>query len=176
MKIFFSHAVGTWDGPIAARLRAVAAVYDIAIMLPDRVRVVHNGLFAETKAKIKQADALISLVTRSASFESIRLVNLELECAMQIGKPAMALVESGFQFESPENSQVVYFDRSDPTAHEPHLVKALQNLKAQQSSQDLTALGWISNIVLGLVALTDFLTDENEISASQSSRSANRRY
>lgn len=149
MKVFLSHALGPWDGPIAARLRAVAAAYDISILLPDRTQMIHNGLPADTQSKIREADAVIALVTNSTPPDAIRLVNLELQYAAQIRKPVIALFELGVQFEPGLNSQVVYFNRSDPTAHETHLMNALDHIRQQmQLKQNLTALGWIAGMPL----------------------------
>jgi len=162
VKVFLSYAVGPWDGPIAARLRAVSAAYDISILLPDRTQVLHNGLSADTQTKIRNADAVIALVTDSAPTEILRLASLELHYAAQIQKPIILLVELGVQFQSALNSQMVFFDRSDPTAHEAHLVNALKYLREQKPTQNLTALGWITSIALGLVALSEeALIDEN---------------
>jgi hypothetical protein len=53
MRVFLSYAVGPVDASIAARLRAVAAAYDVAILLPDRTVSPTNGLTSDTLKKIK---------------------------------------------------------------------------------------------------------------------------
>ena len=160
MKVFLSYAVGPWDAPIAARLRAVAAVYDISILLPDRTQVLHNGLPSDTQAKINDADAVIALVTNTASADAIDLVNLELQNAAQARKPIIALVEEGVQLHTMPLTQVVYFNRYDPTVHETLLVQALNHIRSEQIKQNWTALGWIAGIALGLVALSEMFSDE----------------
>lgn len=160
MKVFLSYGVGPWNGPIPARLRAVAAIYDISILLPDRTQVLHNGLPSDTKLKIGEADAVIVLVTNTAPADAIDLVNLELQNATQSHKPIIALVEEGVQFQSMPIDQVVYFNRSDPTVHETLLVGALNHIRSEQVRQNWTALGWIAGIALGLVALSQGSGDE----------------
>jgi len=160
MKVFLSYAVGPWDGPIPARLRAVAAVYDISILLPDRTQLLQNGLPSDTQAKISEADAVIVLATNTAPADAIDLVNLELQNASQARKPIIALVEEGVQVQSMPVDQVVYFNRYDPTVHETLLVAALNHIRSEQVRQNWTALGWIAGIALGLVALSQMSSDE----------------
>jgi hypothetical protein len=160
VRVFLSYAVGPWDGPIPARLRAVAAVYDISILLPDRTQMLHNGLPSDTQAKISQADAVIALVTNTASTEAIDLVNLELQNAAQVRKPIIALVEEGVQLQPMPVTQVVYFNRFDPTLHETLLVGALNQIRSEQIKPNWTTLGWIAGIALGLVALSQMSSDE----------------
>ena len=161
MKVFLSYAVGPWDTPIAARLRAVAAAYDIVILLPDRTQTVHNGLPLDTQQKIRESDAVIALVTNTATPDAVHLVNNELQTAGQARKPIIGLVEFGAVQVNPTPSiQLVYFDRSNPTAHETHLMNALNHIRQQKSKNDLTALGWIAGIALGLIALSSLIGDE----------------
>lgn len=160
MKVFLSYAVGPWDTPIAARLRAVAAAYDITILLPDRTQIIHNGLPLDTQEKIRESDAVIALVTNTAPPEAIYVVNSEVQTAAQAGKPVIFLAESGVHIKAGTVTQVVYFDRSNPTAHETHLMNALAEIRAQKSKSDSTALGWIAGIALGLIALSLIGDDE----------------
>jgi len=161
MDVFLSYAVGSWDAPIAARLRAVAAAYDIAILLPDRTQIIHNGLSVDTQEKIKESDAVIALVTNTTTPDAIDVVNRELAIATQFRKPVIGLVElGGIQIQPAVDTQVVHFDRSNPTAHEPDLMNALAHIRQQKSKNDLTALGWIAGIALGLIALGTLLPDE----------------
>jgi hypothetical protein len=57
-------------------------------------------------------------------------------------------------------TQVVYFNRYDPTAHEALLVGALNQIRSEQIKPNWTALGWIAGIALGLVALSQMSSDE----------------
>jgi hypothetical protein len=160
MKVFLSYAVRQVDAAIAARLRAVAAAYDITILLPDRTLTTNNGLATDTLKKIKQSDAIIGLLTRSAQVSSVNLVNLELQAAEQEGKPIIALVEKDVSVQGFPESQIVYFNPSIPHAHEPALVHVLEEINQRQQKKDFTALGWIAGIALGLVALGELLGDE----------------
>jgi 16S rRNA G1207 methylase RsmC len=162
VKVFLSYAVGPGDAPIAARLRAVAAVYDISILLPDRTLMLHNGLPTDTQSKIREADAFIVLATNTAPADAMELVNLELQYATQARKPIIALVEEGVRLSSIPVAQVVYFNRYDPTVHETLLVGALNHIRNEQVKQNWTALGWIAGIALGLVALSEMFSDEKE--------------
>jgi hypothetical protein len=161
MKVFLSYAVGQSDAPFAARLRAVAAAYDIVILLPDRTHITNNGLTNDTVKKIRQCDAVIGLLTRTAQVVLLNLVNLELQTAFQLGRPIIPLIEQGIQFQALPNMQIVYFNRYDPTAHEASLLHVLEQIRQQQQrKKELTALGWIAGIALGLVALSELSGDE----------------
>ena len=161
MKVFLSYAVGHLDSSFAARLRAVAAAYDIAILLPDRTDVTRNGLSSDTLTKIKQSDAVIALVTGTTSRDSSTLVNLELQAAGQGNKPIIALMEEGVQFQAAPGTSLIKFSRYDPTAHEASLMAVLQQIKNQQLwKKDLTALGWVAGIALGLIALSELFNSE----------------
>lgn len=161
MNVFLSYAVGQMDAPIASRLRAVAAAYDISIILPDRTRTSHSGLSAETQKKIKQSDAVIALVTKTAPTELIKIVNLELQAAKQAGKPIIPLIEEGVPIQFASGNQIVYFNRFMPASYESSLKSMLEQLRQhQQWKKDLTALGWIAGIALGLAALSELVGDE----------------
>lgn len=161
MNVFLSYAVGQWDATMAARLRAVAAAYDISILLPDRSYVTNNSLTADTRKKIKQSDAVIVLVTKTAPQWATNLVNLEMQAAALENKPIIPLIEQGIPFQGISNNQLVYFDRLNPSAHEASLMEVLKQIRSQQQrKKDLTTLGWIAGIALGLVALSEFVGDE----------------
>jgi nucleoside 2-deoxyribosyltransferase len=162
MKVFLSYAVGYSDATIAARLRAVAAAYDISILLPDRTQPFINGLPADTIQKLNQCNAVIALVTQTAPPEAKAVVNFELQAAARYFKPVIALVEYGIQIQGVSENQIVHFNRLNPTAHEQQLMSALEQVRQQQQQwkNDLTALGWIAGIALGLVALSELLSDK----------------
>lgn len=161
MNVFLSYAVAAIDLPTGALLRAVAARYNISILLPDRTQISHNGIGADTQDKIRRSDAVIALVTKAAPISSINVVNLELQIAAQLGKPVIPLVESGVQIQPAPNTQIVYFNSFDLTAHEKQLDQALANINRQQQlKQGLTALGWIAGIALGLIALNELVGDK----------------
>lgn len=160
MNVFLSYAVAALDTPIAARLRAVAAAYDISILLPDRTQLNHDGLPSETQTRIQSSDAVIALVTVTASPNLIALVNAELRAAVQLEVPVIALIEQGIHIEAAPETHVVYFDRFLPTAHEQQLGVALSKIQQRKQSQDsLSALGWIAGIALGLIALSEIVGD-----------------
>jgi hypothetical protein len=161
MKVFLSYAVGQLDSSFAARLRAVAAAYDVVILLPDRTWISNNGIETETQSKIKESDAVIALVTATSDAAGWNQVNFELQAATHARKPVIALVEKGVQFQGAPGTQLIQFNRYDPTAHEASLVAVLAQIKQQaQWKKDLTALGWIAGIALGLVALTELFDRE----------------
>ena len=161
MNVFLSYAVAPFDTPIAARLRAVAAAYDISILLPDRNHPVQNGVPIDTQTKIKSSDAVIALITSTASDYLVNVVNLELQAAAQSRKPVIVLIEQGVQLKAAPGTQIVYFNRFEPAAHEKPLVDALANIRQQQQwKQNLTALGWIAGIALGLIALSELVSDK----------------
>lgn len=161
MNVFLSYAVAPFDTPMAARLRAVAAAYDISILLPDRNQVLQNGLTIDTQTKIRSSDAVIALITTMASSQLVNSVNLELQAAAQSGKPIIALIEQGVQIQAAPGTQIVYFNRFEPAAHEKPLMDALANMRQQQQwKQGLIALGWIAGIALGMIALSELIDDK----------------
>jgi hypothetical protein len=160
MNVFLSYAVGPTDGPIPARLRAVAAAYDISILLPDRTHISPDRVTADTLTKIQASDAVIALVSRTANVGLVNLVNLELQAAAQANKPIIALMEEGVPFQGAAKTHLVYFDRFNPTAHESSLMTALEEIRRQKWKQDLTSLGWIAGIALGLIALSQLFSDD----------------
>jgi hypothetical protein len=161
MRVFLSYAVGPVDSTIAARLRAVAAAYDISILLPDRTQMDFNKLAPDTLKKIQQSDAVIALMTGGAQFTSINVVNLELATAQQQEKPIIALVEQGVPVQGVPDNQVVRFNPLIPHQHEPALMEVLQQIERRQRKKDFAvALGWIAGIALGLVALSELVGDK----------------
>lgn len=160
MRVFLSYAVGPVDATIAARLRAVAAAYDVAILLPDRTQPANDELTSDTLKKIRQSDAIIGLLTRGAQVASVNVVNHELGAAAQNSKPIIALVEQGVSVQGVPENQIVYFNPLIPHQHEPRLMEVLDQIRQQQQKKDLTALGWIAGIALGLVALSELLGDK----------------
>jgi hypothetical protein len=124
--------------------------------------VLHNGLPSDTQGKIRQADAVIALATNTAPSDAINLVHLELQNATQSRKPIIVLVEEGVRLPATPLTQVVYFNRYDPTVHETLLVSALNHIRNAQVKENWTALGWIAGIALGLVALSEMFSDEKE--------------
>lgn len=160
MKVFLSYAYGQLDAPIAARLRAVAAAYDIAILLPDRTQPANEPTL-DTLQKIIQSDAVIALVTQTAPISARNLVAYELQRATEFQKPIIPLVEQGIPLIGIPDSKIVYFNRQNPTAHESSLMITLNQIRQeQQKKKDLTALGWIAGIALGLLVLNELSGDK----------------
>lgn len=160
MKVFLSYAVGQLDAPIAARLRAVAAAYDISILLPDRTQATRGGISIDIRDKIKECDAVIALVTKTAQVAAVNFVNLEVQAAARVGKPVIALIEEGVPVQNIPANQIVHFNRSQPTAHEASLLSVLNQIRSKKRKDDFTALGWIAGIALGLVALSELASEE----------------
>jgi nucleoside 2-deoxyribosyltransferase len=160
MKVFLSYAVGQLDAPIAARLRAVAAAYDISILLPDRTQAMRGDISMDIQGKIKESDAVIALVTKTAQIAAVNFVNMEVQAAARAGKPVIALIEQGVPVQNIPANQIVNFNRSEPTAHEASLLNVLNQIRSKKRKDDLTALGWIAGIALGLVALSELASEE----------------
>jgi len=161
VNVFLSYAVAPFDTPIAARLRAVSAAYDISILLPDRNQVLQNGLSPDTQAKIKTSDAVIALITTMAPSHLVDVVILEWQAATQSGKPVIALIEQDAPIQLAPGTQIVYFNRNEPAAHEKLLVEALANIRQQEQwKQNLSALGWVAGIALGMIALSELVSEK----------------
>ena len=157
MNVYLSYAVGPIDAAIPARLRAVAAAYDISILLPDRTTF---ALPSDAINKIKQSDAVIALATVSADSMMISLLNQDLLIATQERKPIISLVEEGMPFQADARTHVVYFNRYNYARHEASLINVLSQLRNEKKEKNLTALGWIAGIALGLVALSALIDDK----------------
>ncbi|MCW5968412.1 MAG: hypothetical protein KIT57_07845 [Blastocatellales bacterium] len=153
MKVFLSHSVSPHDAPVAARLRAVAATYDITLLLPEREHNYRQGrLTAEVRKQIRSSDAVIALATINALWD--QSLALEISEAAQAGKPIIALVEFGVATNNIPTPNIVHFNRHNPTAHDRELVEVLKRIQSQIGAQQvMNALGWIAGIALGLVAL-----------------------
>jgi hypothetical protein len=156
MKVFLSHAMSEHDAPIAARLRAVAAAYDIQILLPDRTR--NNGPTRTTLQEISQSDAVVALVTGQTA--QINSVNQELRYAAKGKKPIIALVEPPSQIRGVADNQIVTFDRGNPYGHEQQLINVLENIRQKNQGKLWSTLGWIAGIALALAALGALTTNE----------------
>lgn len=157
MKVFLSYATSPQDAPIAARLRAVAAVYDIQILLPDRTT--RRSLTKRNLTHLAQSDAIVALITNNAT--QVDAVNLELQEAVKLNKPIIALVEAENLIQGLAKNQIVIFDRDNPTSHEHQLMAALKRISSQQKQEEVSSvLGWLAAIALGLVALNVLTTDE----------------
>ncbi len=161
MKVFLSHAVGPLDASIPARLRAVAAAYDIEILLPERPQWSSNEVSGDSINKVALSDAVIALATTTANYNDISLLNRELQMAAQLKKPVVTLIEQGVALQAPPNTYIINFNRRDYRFHEQSLFNVLSQMRNQQQQQTtITALGWIAGIALGLVALGALFGDE----------------
>ena len=137
------------------------AAYDITVLLPERTQPYVSSLLGDTVKKIAQSDAVIALATRTSQSDDINSLNLEVKTATELNRPVITLIEQEMSFYVPPNSHVIYFNRLDPTAHESSLVQVLTAMRNEiQHKQDLTTLGWIAGIALGLVALGALLAEE----------------
>lgn len=85
----------------------------------------------------------------------------ELQVAAQFSKPVITLIEQGIQIQPAPGTQIVYFNRFEPAAHEKPLVDALANIRQQKEwKQSLIALGWVAGIALGMIALSELVSDK----------------
>jgi nucleoside 2-deoxyribosyltransferase len=166
MIVFLSHSVSSSDGVVAARLRAVAAAYGIQVLLPDRTKHYRNNVLnSEARKKISQSDAVVALATVHAT--QAEEVSVEIKAAVGLKKPVIALVEEGVTVKGIPKSQVVKFDRANPSAHEHQLISVLNRLQknngTEKTNELISSLGWLAKIALGLVALnklTEALADD----------------
>lgn len=145
---FLSHSVGPRDSAIAVRLRAVAAIYDIALNLPERGERPRSAPTVGNLKKIDRTDVVIGLVTQEAAGGGEVLG--ELSYAVKQGKPVVLLVEKGMRLKAPPGVVVVTFDREEPTNHEHQLMAAVKQI---QSKQQRNQVFWIAGIALGLLGL-----------------------
>lgn len=126
----------TYPHGFARSLRLIVFAYSYRIE-PPLLRVI------PTPSQERQSDAVIALVTITGRPESWKAVNSELSHAARSHKPVIALIENGVPCQAP-GIHFVNFDRFNPTAHESLFVTALDQIRAEDSTQDFTALAWFS--------------------------------
>ena len=157
MKVFLIHSIRPDDGPVASRLRAVAAAYGVSVVLPLRGTLPLSG---ETRSEIANSAAVIVLATTSAIHDPH--VAAEAHEAIRLRKPMVALVEKGvILLRELDASHVVRFARENPAAHEQELLRALKSL-GKTGAPPLAAVGWIAGIAVALVGLAAVLAGAEE--------------
>lgn len=163
MKVFLSHSTAPEDGPLASRIKAIAAAYDTKILLPAR-----EGKLPPISAlhkSIKQADVVIALITEGAL--QSKWVKKELEVARADAKPVIILLERGLAksdrdyFKAIEDLPVVEFDRADPIKHEVKLEKAIASI-ARDKKQQAVALLAVAVLLLSLLFLGALAAEPGE--------------
>ncbi len=174
MKVFLSYALGSNDGALSARLRAVALAYNVDLLLPSVEK--RNLLPPVNRQKIKDSIAVIILVSANTlnyrpaidffqplTYEDeLRAVNAELGEAIRIGRPVLALVENRNLITGLSDDQIFVFNRQNPGLHESQLFKALNNLKAKKDrDQVVAALGALGLVALGFFALGELTKDSD---------------
>lgn len=156
MKVFLSHSIAPEDGPVASRLRAVAAAYGIKLMLPDRSAAVAGTPTKAVRKQILDADAVVLLATEGAILDPH--VPAEVEFALEEGVPMLALLEDGVEADFLEDEEIVHFDRHNQALHERGLIEALESLRtelreADEKAAQTQAIGWLAGLAIGLVGL-----------------------
>jgi nucleoside 2-deoxyribosyltransferase len=166
-----AHLLAPEDGPVASRLKAVAAAYGIRVLLPERLGPSpKRTLGSEATKLIRSADAVVARVTERAT--QSEWVMAELQAAEAAGKPIVALVEDDVVLDGKKARvplHIVRFDRSNPASHEDALVGALNAIaeeakakraaKAQRETaarREAAAVGAFAGIAIGLLALGAF--------------------
>lgn len=171
MKVFLSYALSPEDGALSARLRAVALAYNIELLLPDIDG--RQFLAPNNKKKIKDSNAVLILISHNRSFyrptnylqpltyqSELQAVQLELNEAVRLNRPIIALVEDGSLIHGLLPNQVILFDRHNPAKHEGVLFAALAQIQAKKNAEDLVkALGALGLVALGFLALSEFTKD-----------------
>lgn len=163
MDLFLSHSIADDDGPVASRLKAVAAAYGLRVLLPERGSSRKPN--RATRDAIQGAAAVLALVSEDSP--SLDAVDAELAVARESGKPVIALLEEGVALRH-EPDHVVRFDRDDPASHEEELGEALAALAREQERAALpgvaswslaaAALGALAAIAIGLLGLAALAT------------------
>jgi hypothetical protein len=168
MRVFLSYALSPLDSVLSARLRAVALAYNIELSLPSIGN--RNNFPLENRKKLKDSDAVIVLIgdnnshrqpvdfSRPAAYsDDLNAVNLELQEAVRLQKPVIALVESANLIHGLPLDQIIVFNRQNPSQHENLLFKALSKIKTKKNTEDLIkALGALGLVALGFLALSEF--------------------
>jgi hypothetical protein len=156
VKVFLSHSVEDADGPIPSRVRAVAAAYGVALLLPERQPRPRSGAVSRTnRSLLKDADAVIAVI---ASNDSLGAVEAEVEVARELAKPLIVLTDRNLPTLGFGGANIVRFDRDAPAAHEKALADALVSLRAAKTqkadaAREAIVIGALAGIVVGLVML-----------------------
>lgn len=162
VNVLLSHSIADADGPLASRLRAVAASYGVVLVLPERRPASSRALTLpkSTTSAIEHADAVLALVTRGS--DDRKSVEAEVTAAIKHKKPLVLLTEVSMDLPSLRGDvHVVHFDRKSPTGHEAALGAALQALQKRSgrkraesaAMRNALAIGAIAGIAVGLLAL-----------------------
>ena len=125
MNLLLSHSIDEADGPIAARARALAAVHDFKLVLPERADP------AKVKRAIRSCDGVIAVVGKNGRWAND--VYAEVKAARAAGKPVLTLLEAP----DPQLPGAVHLDRYDPSTTEAEILKLFHDLpddpKARQA-------------------------------------------
>ncbi len=177
MQILLSHSVDPHDGPLASRLKAVTAAYGVRLLLPERAKMPAPRLLAATQKAIASSDVIVAIVTKDAP--DPESVALEIESALKLGKPVVAVLEGDIKL-PPTTSlvHVVRFDRANPSQHEVGLANALESVarERERTSErakarlDAIAIGALVGIAVGFLALGAVALAENSSEPSVSLR------
>lgn len=136
MQIFLSHSTGSEDGPLATRIKAIGAIYETTVILPDR-----EGKLPAKSAlhnRMKRADAVVAVIT--GGDPQNERVKKELEVAKELGKPVLALLDNDLleggtrDYLDKLGIPVVGFDRNDPLDHKVNLHKAIESISKSKVS------------------------------------------
>lgn len=171
VKVLLSHSVAESDGPLASRLRAVAASYGVTLLLPERREGPSRAVapLKSTVEAITGADAVLALVTEGSS--EIRAVGAEVTRALKLKKPVVLLVEGSVTLPEVQGDvHVVRFDRAQPANHEQALARALDHIRGKKlrraakvsAIQEAVTIGAIAGIAIGLLALGAALVKSRE--------------
>ena len=109
MKVFTSHSLGYTDAHVAVLLGQQAQARGFTVESSQSSIPWAPGISEAARRSISSSDLVVAIV--SADSQLAQSVYTELNAALSVGKPVLALVEHGVQMSAIPGINYVYFDR-----------------------------------------------------------------
>src|SRR5438876_12207767 len=148
-RIFLSHTAA--DADLVADVKRAAKALDMEVYAYEDD--LHAGANVGDKLlrEIDACDALVALLTKAGSQR--HAITLEVGCALKAGKPIIAIVEDGVDFQGYtllQGREYVPLDRAKP---QNALLAVQEALKKHRSDQLSEAIAFGAMVVLAFIAI-----------------------
>lgn len=153
MRLFISHSLTATDLHVAVLLSRQAQAKGIVVETSQ-----HQAPVSESTPIVQHAifysDFVISIVSLDSEYTTS--VQLELGAAASLGKPTLALVESGVRsLRAIPGVQYVEFTRRDPRPALAHISSILEARKSQENIGKWVVGGGLALLALYLISKSE---------------------
>ena|SRR6266446_5072685 len=153
MRLFISHSLTPTDLTVAVLLSRQAQAKGISVETSQHQAPINESTPVMQHA-IFYSDFVISIV--SLESEYVTSVQLELGAAASLGKPTLALIETGVRsLPSIPGIQYVEFTRRDPGPALAHISSILEARKSQENIGKWVVGGGLALLALYLISKTE---------------------